>query len=294
MRSLPLSCALVLAALPAFAQSPPAAGSLLVSAPELAVILKQPGVVVIHVAERPAVYEEGHIPGARFLRYGDFAIEGPDGLGSELPSADVAKKVFEAVGVSDDSRVVLYAQSPVIAARAFFTLDALGHRRVAVLDGGLGAWRAAKLALETGAAPAPAHGSFTPKLNASRVADAAFIQQQMAASRIALVDVRPDPEFFGTDGGMGGRHAPGHIAGARQLTWNSLVDSDGKFLPTPQLKQRLEAAGAAASRPVVSYCMVGMRASVVYLVARQLGYDARLYDGSIVDWSKRKLPVVTK
>lgn len=159
MRSLLLSCAIVLAALPAFAQSPPPSGSLLVSATELAAILKQPGVVVIHVAERPAVYEEGHIPGARFLRYGDFAIEGLDGLGSELPPAEIAKAVFEAAGVSDDSRVVLYAQSPVIAARAFFTLDAFGHRRVAVLDGGLGAWRAAKLAVETGAAPAPARGA---------------------------------------------------------------------------------------------------------------------------------------
>jgi 3-mercaptopyruvate sulfurtransferase SseA len=38
--------------------------------------------------------------------------------------------------------------------------------------------------------------------------------------------------------------------------------------------------------------MVGMRASVVYFVSRMLGYDARLYDGSIMDWSRRKLPTV--
>jgi thiosulfate/3-mercaptopyruvate sulfurtransferase len=54
-----------------------------------------------------------------------------------------------------------------------------------------------------------------------------------------------------------------------------------------QLKQKLEAAGATAGRPVVTYCMVGMRASVVYFVSRMLGYDVRLYDGSIVDWSRR-------
>ena len=103
--------------------------------------------------------------------------------------------------------------------------------------------------------------------------------------------MRPDPEFTGSDGGMGGMHAAGHIDGAQQLTWNALVSTDGTFLPADQLKARLEGAGVVAGRPVVSYCMVGMRASVVYFVARYLGYDARLYDGSIVDWSQKKLPV---
>ena len=282
-------------AVPIIAQTPVTGAGMLVSATELAAVLKDPSVVVLHVADRAAVFEEGHIPGARFLRYPDFAIEGDDGVGSELPPADVVKRVFEAVGVSDDTRVILYAQGPVAPARAFFTLDAFGHRRVALLDGGLRAWRDAKQPIETGPAQQAAatrKGQFTPRLNAERVASAALIQKNVPGKDIALVDVRPDPEFFGTDGGMNGMHAPGHIAGARQLTWNALVGADGRFLPREQLKERLESAGVVAGRPVVSYCMVGMRASVVYFVARHLGYDARLYDGSIMDWSRRKLPVV--
>jgi thiosulfate/3-mercaptopyruvate sulfurtransferase len=265
---------------------------MLVSVADLKAMLKDPYVVVLHVVDRGAAFEEGHIPGARALRYVDFAVDG-DGLGSELPSAETAKRVFEAAGVSDDSRVVIYAQGAVTAARAFFTLDAFGHQRVAILDGGLRAWRDAGLPLETGPSAAKA-GRFTPQLNAQRVVDAALIQRRVPSGGIALVDVRPDPEFFGTDGGMGGMHAAGHIAGAKQLTWNALVGADGRFLPADQLKQRLEGAGVAAGKPVVSYCMVGMRASVVYFVARHLGYDAKLYDGSIVDWSRRKLPVTTK
>jgi 3-mercaptopyruvate sulfurtransferase SseA len=165
--------------------------------------------------------------GSRFLRYDDFAVQ-VDGLDSELPTVDVAKRVFEAAGVSDHSRVVVYAASSTLAARAFFTLDAFGHKRVLLLDGG-----------------------------------------------------------------MGGMHAAGHVAGARQLTANSLVGADGRFLPRDQLQARLAAAGAQQSQPVVAYCMVGMRASVVYFVARHLGYDARLYDGSIQDWTRLKLPVKT-
>jgi thiosulfate/3-mercaptopyruvate sulfurtransferase len=268
--------------------APVAAQSMLVSVGELAAQLKDPSLVVVHVADRPAAFEEGHIPGARFVRYGDFAVPGPGDLGAELPSADVIKRVFEAAGVSDTSHIVIYSQSPVMAARAFFTLDAFGHARVALLDGGLRAWREAKQAVATGPSPAAPAGRLTPRLNPARLADAAFIQKQTPGQSIALVDVRPDDEFSGTNT-MGGAHAPGHIAGAKQLTWNALVGADGRFLPREQLKHKLAAAGAAPGRPVVAYCMIGMRASVVYFVARLLGQDVKLYDGSIVDWSRRGL-----
>jgi thiosulfate/3-mercaptopyruvate sulfurtransferase len=273
-------------------QSPAAApGGLLMSTAELAAAAKDPSLVILHVADRPSAFEEAHIPGARFVRYGDFAIDGDQSVGSELPPVAEAKRVFEAVGVSNHSRVVVYSASPVTAARAFFTLDAMGHDNVAILDGGLRAWRDEKRPIETGPAKQSPKGEFTPVLNAARVATAQQIQQLMPTASIALVDVRPDPEFLGTDGGMGGMHAAGHIAGAKQLTWNELVGPDGRFLPRDQLQAKLSAAGATSGKPVVAYCMVGMRASVVYFVARHIGYDARLYDGSIVDWSMKKLPV---
>ena len=269
-----------------------AAPGLLVSTADLAASLKDPGLVILHVTDRPSVYEEAHIPGARMLRYADFAIDGPDKLGSELPPAAEAKQVFEAVGVSSTSRVVIYGASPVAAARAFFTLDAMGHPRVALLDGGLRAWRAENRPTESGAGQAPPKGSFTPALKVARVASAQQIQEQMKSGGISLVDVRPDPEFLGTDGGMS-MHAPGHIEGAAQLPWDTLVGSDGRFLPRDQLQAKLAAAHVVSGKPVVAYCMVGMRASVVYFVSRYLGYDARLYDGSIVDWTQKKLPVKT-
>lgn len=270
-----------------------APGGLLTTTADLAAAASDPQLVVLHVADRASIFEEGHIPGARFLRYADFAVNGADELGSELPAPDVAQRVFRALGVSGGSRVVVYGTSPVVAARAFFTLDALGHARVSLLDGGLAAWRGEGRRIESGPAAAAAPGDFTPVLNAARLASAQSIQQLAPVGGIALVDVRPDPEFLGTDGGMGGQHAAGHIAGARQLPWNTLVGADGRFLPRDQLADKLAAAGATGGKPVVAYCMIGMRASVVYFVARHLGYDARLYDGSIVDWSRRKLPVAT-
>jgi thiosulfate/3-mercaptopyruvate sulfurtransferase len=266
---------------------------MLISTADLARQLTDPAVVVLHVSDREASFSEGHIPGARFVRYGDIAVAGERDLGSELPPAEHLRRVFEAVGVTDGGRVIVYGSSTVMAARAFFTLDVAGHPRVAILDGGLAAWKAENRPLETGPGAPAARGSFTPRMNAARLADAQFIQQQLGAGAIALLDIRPDPEYLGTDGGMGGMHTPGHIAGARQLPWNSFVGPDGRFLPRAQLEAKLTAAGVTAGKPVVAYCMVGMRASVAYFVARYLGYDARLYDGSIVDWSQRKLPTKT-
>jgi thiosulfate/3-mercaptopyruvate sulfurtransferase len=293
-------CVLILAIAAITATTPSAQGvsagrrGLLTSTTELAAALKSdPALVVLHVADREAAFEEAHIRGARFLRYGDIAIEGGDGLGSELPPVDQAKRVFQAAGVSNSSRIVVYAASTVAAARLFFTLDAMGHTRVTLLDGGLRAWRAEGKPIETGPATNGKPGTFTPVLNAARVASARSIQQQMSAGAIALVDVRPDAEFLGTDGGMNGMHAPGHIEGAKQLPWNTLVDADGRFLARDQLQARVGSAGAVPGKPVVAYCMVGMRAAVVYFIARHLGYEAQLYDGSIVDWSKRKLPLKT-
>lgn len=288
-----LTALAVTVAAPTGAQSAATAASgLLVSTAELATAVKDPNVVVLHIADRASVFEEAHIPGARFVRYADFAVDGGQGLGSELPPASEIQRIFQAVGVSTGSRVVLYGSSPVLAARAFFTLDAMGHQHVTLLDGGLRAWRAESRPIETGGAKPATPGLFTPVLNPARLASAQLIQQQTPAGGIALVDVRPDPEFLGTDGGMGG-HAAGHIAGAKQVTWNALVQEDGRFLPRAQLQARLASAGATSRKPVVSYCMVGMRASVVYFVARHLGYDAKLYDGSIVDWTMKKLPVTT-
>ena len=283
-----IAIALVFFAASPIAQQAPGS-RLLISARELAAQVKDPSLVVLHVAEDMASYTQGHVPGARFVRYSSIAADGSDDLGAELPPAATLKDLFEGVGVSDTSRVVIYGHT-VLASRLFFTLDASGHPRVALLDGGLKAWEAEGQPVDSGPdrRPAAQAASFTPRVNPQRMATAEWIRAN--AGKISLVDVRPDPEFTGSDGGMGGAHAPGHIEGAQQLPWNALVGADGRFLPEEQLRARLQAAGAGTAKPVVPYCMIGMRASVVYFVARHLGLDARLYDGSIVDWSRRRLP----
>jgi thiosulfate/3-mercaptopyruvate sulfurtransferase len=278
---------------------------LLVSPAELAASLKDPATVVVAVGNSDDDFIAGHIPGARFVRYDDIAIDS-NGLSSELPPVDQLKKVLSAAGISDKSKIVIYG-SAIAAARMFFTLDYFGHPNVKVLNGGLNAWKGNGGKIEIGPLPKPAAASLTPKPQPDRVVSADWIKERLSSptlrqaqgrpeqsrgAKMTLLDARPDNEFTGADGGMNGAHVKGHLPDAQQLVWNTLLDSTGKFLPDAELRKKYEAIGAKANTPLVSYCMVGMRASVTYFVARHLGYDARLYDGSIVDWTRRKLPAV--
>jgi len=263
---------------------------LLVSPAELAASLKDPATVVIAVGNSEDDFTAGHIPGARFVRYDDIAIDA-DGLQSELPPIEQLRKVLGAAGISDTSKVVIYG-SPIAAARMFFTLDYFGHPNAKLLNGGLNAWKANGGSMDISPPPKAAAAVPTPKPRPDRVVSANWIKERLSSPRITLLDARPDAEFTGADGGMGGAHVKGHLPDAQQLVWNTLLDSRGKFLPDAELRKKFEAIGANAATPLVSYCMVGMRASVTYFVARHLGYDARLYDGSIVDWTRRRLPAV--
>ena len=263
---------------------------LLITPAELTASLKDPAVVVVAVGNSDDDFIAGHIPGARFVRYSDIASDA-DGLSSELPPIEELRKVLSAAGIGDKSKVVIYG-SAIAATRLFFTLDYFGHPNVKILNGGLNAWKASGGKVEISALPKRANTALTPRPKPDRVVSADWIKERLSSSKMTLLDARPDAEFTGADGGMNGAHVKGHLPDAQQLVWNTLLDSTGKFLPDAELRKKFDAIGANPATPLVSYCMVGMRASVTYFVARHLGYDARLYDGSIVDWTRRRLPAV--
>src|SRR6187551_2831725 len=113
------------------------APGLLVSPAELAASLKDPALVIVAVGNSDDDFIAGHIPGARFVRYDDIAIDA-NGLSSELPPLDQLRKVLAAAGISDTSKVVIYG-SAITASRMFFTLDYFGHPSARLLNGGLNA-----------------------------------------------------------------------------------------------------------------------------------------------------------
>ncbi len=259
--------------------------------------LGDPGLVVIHTDSRRDGYDRAHIPGAVFLATSEIVVPGDPAVDYEIPPADQLVRVLGAAGITDASTVVITADNPLAATRLWLTLDWLGHGdRTALLDGLQPRWQAEGRPLsDAPAPPAGPGGTLTPRPRADMIVQAEWILARLEDPGTVLLDARPTEEYTGEDGGMGGMANPGHIPGAWHLYWvDRILDrrTDPSFLPVEQLRARFEAAGAAPDRTVVTYCMIGARASLTYFVGRMLGYEMKFYDGSWHDWGTRDLPWV--
>jgi thiosulfate/3-mercaptopyruvate sulfurtransferase len=292
LRLLPLLAAWVAPPAPAQPPARGAADSLLLTAAQVRERLTRGNVVVLHVGE-PADYTAGHIPGARFLPY-DAISQRRNGLMLEMPPVTVLDSVFESLGVSDDSRIVLYWSkdwySPTT--RVFLTLDYLGlGGKTSILDGGFAAWKAAGGAVTT-AVPSPTRGRLTTHPRSDVIVDVTAVRAAIGDARVAIIDAR-DPRFYaGQATGMHERE--GHVPGAKNLPFSTLIDERGAFKSRETLEKMLDAAGATPDKRVISYCHIGQQATVVYFAARLLRHDVRLYDGSWDEWSRLSdLPIET-
>jgi len=277
---------------------PAAAGEapgILVSTAWLEARLEDPSVVLLHVDAQREAYAQAHIPGARFLDLNAIAWNGEPDVGTEMRSPAEIEAALEAAGVGEEEHIVVYGANPLAAARAWMTLDVIGlGEQASFLGGGLGAWLEEGRAV-TAAEPAFAPGAVTLRPRDGVMVDAAWIDARLDDSSVTLIDARPDEEYTGADGGLGGRVHPGHIPGAYQIYWEKLVQSRSihRAHPLEELRSLLRASGAADGSTVAVYCMVGLRASYTYVTARRLGYDVKFYDGSWRDWGGRDLPYVT-
>jgi thiosulfate/3-mercaptopyruvate sulfurtransferase len=290
MRSSQLRCvssflAAVALVAPAHAQATHA-DSMVVSTEWLAAHLTDPSVVVIEVTHEPGPRGPS-IPGSRALMYPRMTLS-RNGLSSELPSPDSLKALLESIGVSSSSRVIVYAHEAPMATRLLMTLDYLGHRNFAYLDGGLPKWKAEQRAVSSAEPPAT-RGTMRIAPRSDLVVTADWLSPRIGKAGIALIDTRTDGEYNGT-GNRSGMPSAGHLAGSRQLEWESLFEqSNGLQLKDRATLSRLYADRMKAGDTVVTYCWVGYRASATYFAARLLGLDAKFYDGSYQDWQLRKL-----
>ena len=265
----------------------------------LAARLGHPDIVIVQVGPDRTRYDAGHIPGARFLALSEIAVT-RDGLANELAPVEQLKRAFESVGVADGSRIVLYSENAnLYAARAWWTLDYLGHaRNAALLDGSIEKWKDENRPT-TQEVPASAPAKFTPHFHREalvtrpEVMEASEKAAHSARPPVALIDARPPEQYSGAQAGEAITR-PGHIPGAVNLYWVDTIESkeDPQLLPVPELRKIFRAAGN--SNRVIVYCRSGMQSSFVYFVAKFLGYDAAMYDGSYLDWSNASPNVVEK
>jgi len=267
---------------------------MLVSTDWLAEHLNDSGVVVLCIAGRRDFYAGGHIPGSRLIMLSDIVVT-RDGVPSELPSPEALTRVFEAAGVNDGARIILYGEhSGLLAARAYWTLDYLGiGGQAALLDGGLEKWKAEGHPLSQ-EVEQPEPGTLRTLPNPEVLVSVKDVEDLLKKKPVpaTLIDARPAEEFSGSKLSEGVTKA-GHIPHARGLYWMKNIESaeNPVLRPEWELRQMYAEAGAKEGRRVITYCRTGMQSSFDYFVAKYLGYDAAVYDGSLYEWSGKYLPV---
>ena len=238
-------------------------------------------------------YAEGHLPNAMHLDL-DADLADPEGFGAPgrhpLPSPRAFETRLAKAGIGDEHLVVAYDDvGGWIAARLWWMLDNLGHHEVAVLDGGIAAWKATGGALTTD----------VPKWPRARLhLDAAWsgvISREELKERlgtVVLLDSRAAARYRGET------EPVDPVAGHIPTALSAPVDGnliDGRFRSPTGLAQRFRSLGADGSRgPVVTSCGSGTSALHHAIAMRLAGLpDPILYVGSYSDWSRSGEPVVT-
>ena len=259
----------------------------LVSATWLAQHAGRPDLVVLDAREARA-YDEGHVPGAASLPYAAM-FDARDGRTHLMAPVGIVNTLLGDVGVDMETTVVVYSDGDYRpAAWMFLVLEAHGHSRAAVLEGGLASWTAAGGLLEETRSSPGAAARFVAEPDPDRLADALEIMRAIHDQSVVLVDARSYEEYTG-DRVKEGLPRAGHIPTAINLPYTPPLVSDAGVCTTGDLASLTgamsELYGELRGKKVFTYCNTGRSAAVNYLVLRSLGVDAAVYDGSWTEWS---------
>jgi thiosulfate/3-mercaptopyruvate sulfurtransferase len=237
-------------------------------------------------------YEAGHIPAAIFLDL-DTDLAAPQGPGRHpLPEPAAFRATMEAAGIGTNDEVVAYDDAKgTIAARLWWMLDALGHARVRLLDGGLSAWTAAGFPVTTDVPEPLSPGRLVLRDTWPEVMKREELAERLGG--VVVLDARAGARYRGEIEPID--PVAGHIPTARSAPAERYVGPDGRLLSPAELAAVFGRLGADGSEgPVVTTCGSGVTATFASLAMRVAGLpDPILYPGSYSDWSRSGMPIAT-
>jgi thiosulfate/3-mercaptopyruvate sulfurtransferase len=229
-----------------------------------------------------------HIPGARFFDL-DATSDQSTTLPHMLPSSEDFATAVGGLGVSNGKHVIVYDTPGLFsAARCWWMFKVFGHDSVAVLDGGLKKWLAETRATESGPTAPAQPESFTARFRSIMVRN----MDQLEGAQIA--DARSPTRFRGEEPEPRPGVRPGHVPGAKNVHYASLLNPDSTLKPPHQLAEAFSGAGIDLTKQIVTSCGSGVTAAILTLALEQLSHhNHALYDGSWAEWGATKRDVVT-
>jgi thiosulfate/3-mercaptopyruvate sulfurtransferase len=273
--------------------SPAAETQKLVSVDWLAGNLKAPNIVVLDVRVFTQ-YDRGHIPGA-VKAFGPWQTMNDEYVGFMMPKVEDLVGMLRSYGVNNNSYVIVYdegvtAQDTAKSARALWTLEALGHKDVAILDGGFEAWKQAQKAISAEPAAPPA-GNFTGNLVKTKLATLSEVKEALKSSRAVFIDDRLPDEHFGHEKKSYIKRF-GHLPGSRLLPADFMTNAGVEFSPSfmrdkAELQQMAKGVGIPPDKnaEIIAYSNRGLQAAMGYFVLHDLlGYkNVKIFDGSMLE-----------
>ncbi len=262
--------------------------SVLLSVDRLRTMLGDENLLLVDA--RPfASYAESHIPGAVNIDLMQFHWIDTSKQGMSQFEKQ-GRILLSNIGVAPKKFVVFYDDiSGSSAARGVWLLLYFSHNSVAMLDGGINAWKARRYETETKTNPF-VHSNFRGKPDRRILADVVRVSTAAKSKKAIIVDARSQQEY---DGSTVRAAKAGHIPGAINIDWNDNLQQDS--FKDPEALQRIYAQ-IPKDAEVITYCQGGYRAANSFVVLKMLGYkNVRMYLGSWGEWgNKPELPVSRK
>ena len=229
-------------------------------------------------------YDAAHIPGARF-----FDIDEISDQRSNLPHMAPPPEKFisrlRAMGVGDGHQVVVYDGHGLLsAARVWWLFRLMGKTDVAVLDGGFPKWLAEGRAVED-MPPVMRDRHMTVQRQAGLVKDVTQVAHASKLGEAEIIDARSAPRFRGDAAEPRPGLRAGHIPGARNVPYSTLLNANGTMKSAADLQAVFTAAGVDLNKPAITSCGSGITAAVLSLGLERIGHrNHALYDGSWAEW----------